>query len=114
ADTVVVSVRDQEVAGAVQGNRGDFRQRGRRSRPAIPAGASTGHSGDNAGAGVDPADAKIIRIRDEKISGSVHDRSRGVLQRSGGSEAIVAGKSSRSIARYSGNEWARDRGLNHR
>src|SRR5206468_1978203 len=71
-DTVVLGVRDEEVARGVDGDAGRVPQlRAGGGAPVAEEArtAGAGERGDDAGAGRDPADAVVRRVRDEEVAG---------------------------------------------
>ena len=93
ADAVVTGVRDEEVARSVDGDAGrvpELRAGGGAPVAEEARTAGAGERGDDAGAGRDPADAVVRRVRDEEVAGGVDGDRVGKVQHGMGCRAAVA------------------------
>ena len=93
ADAVVFSVRNVEVAGAVQRNPcGEVEPR-RGGRAAVAAEAGHPRPGDGrdvSGSGIDPADAVVEQVRNVEVAAAVQSKPRGAVERRRGGRAAIA------------------------
>ena len=109
ADAVIAGVGDVEIPGGVEGERGGIPElsgSGRTVVTGVSGAADAGDGGDDAGGGVDLADAVVVGVGDVEVSGRIDGERGGRIQGRGGGEASVAAVALDPVAGDGGDDAA--------